>query len=251
MLEFRSVTAGYRGKRVLKDVSFRLERNRVTAVLGPNGSGKSTLINCVNIQAVRFSGRILLDGRDILNIHPSDRAKIVSILPQRLPVPDVTVENMVAYARTPYAGWQKKLSLRDTEQITAAMTMTDTEKFRSRNVRDLSGGERQRVFFAMTLAQDTPLILMDEPTTYMDMAYRTTFLRQLSVLKNMRKTVGIVLHDISAALRYCDQVLLLDGGEVAFSGSAGECVDSDLIEKTFRVRRHTEADDGNQFIIFE
>lgn len=251
ILSLENVCAGYGKRQVLKDLSFQIRPHKMTAVLGKNGSGKSTLVSCIN-QQVHYTGRIVCQDRDIRLMTQQERARAVSILPQVLPSPGVTVEELVGFGRTPYLGWNQKLSPQDREQVERAMAFVQIEDMKEHLVSTLSGGERQRAFLAMVLAQDTRLMVLDEPTTYMDVAYQGRFMQLIHKLKGeWKKTLLVVMHDLSLALKYADYVVILEGGKVYFDGSVEECLSSPALEEVFGVAKQLFARDGKQYVIFD
>ena len=164
MLEFDRVSVDHRGKTILKEVSFSLRPHRITVLLGRNGSGKSTLIRCVN-GLQRHTGEIRLDGVSLALTPPRERARKIGILPQILPETALTVRALAALGRNPYVDAAGRLSPEDRRMVAEALRAAGMEDFADRSLRELSGGERQRAFLAMLLAQNTRILLMDEPTT--------------------------------------------------------------------------------------
>ena len=158
------ISASYGKKQVLRDVNFCLPEG-VTALLGRNGSGKSTLLHCI-AGALPFEGSVKLDGKELKGLPAREKAKLLSILPQMLPSPDLPAEEVVGFGRSPYSA---RLSAKEREEVRTAMQKLGIGELAKRRVSTLSGGEKQKVFLAMLLVQDTPLVLLDEPTTYMDL----------------------------------------------------------------------------------
>lgn len=251
ILAFENVCAGYGKRQILKDVNFEIKPHKMTAILGKNGCGKSTLVSCIN-QQIHYTGRIVCQDRDIRLMTQQERARAVSILPQVLPSPAVTVEELVGFGRTPYLGWSQKLSPQDKSEVERAMEFVQIEKRKDQLVSTLSGGERQRAFLAMVLAQDTRLMVLDEPTTYMDVAYQAQFMQLMSQLKReWKKTLLVVMHDLSLAMKYADYVLVIDGGKVYFEGTLETCLDSQVIETVFGVKKQVFLKDGTKYVVFD
>ena len=250
MLEFRDICAGYGEKSVLKNVSFSLRPHRLTVLLGRNGSGKSTLLACLN-QELPYTGQILEGEKNLAFLHPKERARTVAVLPQTMPAPHITAEELAAFGRNPYLDLTGRLSEKDREMVRRAMEDADALQLRERFVDTLSGGERQRVNLAMILAQNTPIALLDEPTAHMDQAYEAAFLRQLRVIKQQRKkTFLVILHDLTLAAEYADDLVVLDGGEVVYAGTKEGCLEAGIIEKTFGVRCYRFRENGEEKIFF-
>ena len=250
MLSFENLTAGYRAEPVLERVSFRLIPHTITAVLGKNGSGKSTLVSCIN-QELRYRGEICFSGQNIARLSPRERAKLLAILPQNLERPQVSVEELVGFGRSPYLDIGKRFSRADREAVQQAMRDADIWEMRGKNMCLLSGGEQQRAYLAMILAQNTRAVILDEPTTHLDMEYEAAFLSKLRELKNRhKKTVMIILHNLSQAVQYADRIVILQEGGVFFEGTTQGCLEEEAIERAFHVRRYEVLQEGERRVFF-
>ena len=250
MLNIENVSVVLGGKPILQNVSFTLRPHRLTALVGRNGSGKSTLLGCVN-QQIPYTGRITEGGRNLADMLPRERAKSIAILPQTLPVPAVTVKEMVAFGRTPYLDFTGKLREHDRTAIQAAMKSAQITDLQSRTMDTLSGGERQRVALGMILAQKTPIALLDEPTAHMDLGFEAAFLKQLRWLREKEdKTFLVILHDLNMAVRYADDILVLDEGKLRFAGTVENCLEKGILEETFHLKRYSIEENGEKRIFF-
>lgn len=250
MLEFDRVKVNLRGRAVLKNVSFRLQPHKITVLLGRNGSGKSTLLQCVN-QRRHYSGEIRLNDQSLALLSPRERGRQIGILPQILPETDLAVRELTELGRTPYMDAAGRLSAADKSAVREAMRMADVEAVAERPCSELSGGERQRAFLAMLLAQNARILLMDEPTTYMDVDARRELRERIILLaRQQKKTLLVVMHDLNEAVRMADNIVVLDAGECRFSGSMQQCLDERIIEETFHVNRYTALQDGRETIFF-
>lgn len=250
MLEIKNVSVRYGEKEILKDVSLSLRPHRLTVLVGRNGSGKSTLLSCVN-QQIPYTGLIMEGEKNLALLPPRERAKMVAILPQTLPAPHITAEEMAAFGRNPYLDFTGRLTQKDKQAVKEALLDTHSQDLAQRYADTLSGGERQRVALAMILAQDTPIALLDEPTAHMDQANEEQFLRLLRNLQiKKKKTFLLILHDLSLAVRYADDMIVLDEGRILFSGTREECLAWEIIEKNFGVERFTFRDQGTEQIFF-
>ena len=227
------ISASYGKKQVLRDIGFHLPEG-VTALLGRNGSGKSTLLHCI-AGALPFEGSVKLDGKELKWLPARERAKLLSILPQMLPSPDLPAEEVVGFGRSPYSA---RLSAAEREEVHAAMQRLGIGELATRRVSTLSGGEKQKVFLAMLLVQDTPLVLLDEPTTYMDLPFKSVFFSVLQELKEKKKTVLFVSHDLSDGIFACDHVLVLENGGIRFAGKKEECLNGCVLERAFGAARY-------------
>jgi len=244
-LEFSHISASYRKKHVLQDVSFSLEEGSITALIGRNGAGKSTLISCLTGEKTDYVGVILLNGQDVKSMDIQTRARLISCLPQNLPKPHVTVRELVTFGRTPYLPLTGKLSANDKTIVDRALEVTNMTAFADAFVDTLSGGERRRAFLAMTFAQDTPLIVLDEPTAHLDANSRFEL---MALIDNMRMTMGktflIVMHDLPEVLRCADQIAVLHDKQLTFFGNADECLTQQIPQNYFNVRIHGSKQDG-------
>lgn len=239
MLEFCDISVSVGKKHILNKISFSLRPHTVTALVGRNGSGKSTLLACVN-QQIRFRGQVMDQQRNLAQLSPRERAKRIAILPQYIPMPHILVKDMVAFGRNPYLDFTGRLTDTDWQMVAQAMADANVLSAANQFVDTLSGGERQRAALAMVLAQNTPLLLLDEPTAHMDKNYEAEFLRHLVQLKQSReKTILVVLHDLAAAVAYADDIAVLDNGNLCFIGSKETCLEQEILEKTFSLKRYT------------
>ena len=250
MLAFEHLSASYGKNKILDVFCFPLISHKITAIIGKNGSGKSTLVSCLN-QELAYTGEILYSGQNLALMAVRERAKLLAILPQVLTTPSVTVEELTAFGRNPYLDFSRRLTQADREAVEAAMAQAGVDSMRGRPVNRLSGGERQKAFLAMILAQDTRILVLDEPTTYMDVAVEAGFFRLLQDLKEKRKkTLMVVLHNLSQALRYADYVAVLHERRVCYYGSVEECCASGKIEEIFQVKKFEVVENGEKRIFF-
>lgn len=242
--------AAYRNRVVLKNVRFTAEPGSFTAVIGRNGCGKSTLISCI-AGLMPFDGIITADGVDPAALTGRERALKMSVMLQMMRAPHVPVEDFVAFGRTPYhAMGDGGLTAEDREKIGYAIREAELEDMRLLYADRISGGEQRRAYFGMMLAQDAPVMLLDESTAFMDADHESRLLGKIAALKG-KKTVVAVMHSLENALRYADQIILLDEGSLRFAGTADEILATELIEEIFHVRRYTAADcDGRSAIFF-
>lgn len=250
MLHVKNLSASYGRTAILQDVSFQLRPHTFTAVVGRNGCGKSTLVSCIN-QQLRYTGEIAFGDKNLALMPPRERAQTVAILPQVLPSPHVTVEQLVLFGRSPYLDLGRRPTQTDWDAVYAAIETTGIHSLKDKTVDELSGGERQKAYLAMILAQGTRVLVLDEPTTYMDMAFEASFLGSLAELKQkQKKTLLVILHDLSQAVRYADQILVVDDHRILFDGSTEACLSSGVLEDVFHVKKHLFTENGEQFVVF-
>ena len=244
MLEIRNLSAGYSGKHVLEAVSLTLPAGKVTVIVGPNGCGKSTLLKAV-AGVLSAEGAVLLDGKALDPRDSRSRAQAIAFLPQNRTVPEITVERLVLHGRFPYLSYPRQYRKTDLEIARQAMVRMGIEELAQRSVATLSGGQRQKTYIAMALAQDTRVVLLDEPNTFLDIAHQLQLMQQACALAREGKTVVMVLHDLAMALEYADEVVVLSQGRVLAQGSPQAVFDSGCLENTFGVKvRRAQTPEG-------
>ncbi|MCU0463373.1 MAG: ABC transporter ATP-binding protein [Anaerolineae bacterium] len=231
------LTLAYEDTCIIQDLSLSIPHGQITTLVGPNGCGKSTLLRGLSRLLKPKRGSVLLAGQDIWNMPTKQLAKQLGILPQGPVAPEgLTVHELVAQGRYPHQNWLQQWSREDERITREAMDITGIAEFADRAVDTLSGGQRQRAWIAMTLAQDSDLILLDEPTTFLDMAYQIEVLDLLHDLNAERgKTIVMVLHDLNHACRYADHLVAVRGGKVMAQGAPDEVVTEQLVCDVFGV----------------
>ena len=251
MLEFRNVSVSCQHMPILNDISLTFRDGEITTILGPNGCGKTTLVQCLNGASTVTAGQIFLNGQDFLKISPKERAREISLLPQvRTIIPAIPVKMLVEHGRFPYLGFSRRKSKEDTEIVNRAMEFTHISQYADQYVDTLSGGIRQRVFFAMVLAQDCDYIVLDEPTTYLDIRYQLQILRLIKRLnRDLGITVIMVLHDINQSLYYSDEIIAMKDGKISAQGNPKEIIGQQLIHDIYGVDLKVTSVDGDPFII--
>ena len=237
MIECENLRVGYHGKDILDGVSVSFPDNAITAIVGPNGSGKSTLVNAINQIVPIRGGNITIDGIPLSAFSPAGKARRIAILPQtNSGFPELEAETLVEQGRFPHLGAFGRMGDTDREAVRTAMRETDTERFRKTLVQRLSGGERQRVLMGMTLAQETDILVLDEPTTYLDIAFQRQFITLLREMKMLGKTVIVILHDLVQAIEVADFLVIMNRGKIAMKGTPEECLGTNVFERVFSVR---------------
>lgn len=236
MFELKRVSAGYPGRVILKDVSLTIRPGRVLALVGPNGCGKSTLLRTIPGLLPLLGGEILLDGRPLGDIPPRETARKIAYLPQSRPVPSITARRMVLHGRFPHLSYPRRYRREDLEAVDRALVRADAADLAERPLTELSGGQRQKVYLAMALAQETEAILMDEPTTYLDVRHQLETLALTRRLAEEGRAVVLVLHDLCLALRMADELAVLGAGRLLAHGGPEEVYQSRVLERVMRVR---------------
>lgn len=250
-MEVRDLSFSYGKNKVLKGISFTIEGGKITTIMGANGCGKSTLFNLMTKNLYPRKGNIFLHGRNIQNFGLKDFAKRVSIVHQyNSSADDITVERLVSFGRTPHMKMMQGRSDEDEKLIEWAMEVTNVEKYRDREVSRLSGGQRQRVWIAMALAQNTKILFLDEPTTYLDIRYQIEI---LELVKKLNEEYGItiimVLHDINQAIHFSDCIIGLKDGQVAAQGSPAEVVTPECIRTLYGISLGVTIIEGKKFVL--
>ena len=237
MLEAVALTLGYGSKAIVDTLHFKAHAGQVTALIGPNGCGKSTLLKAFARVLAPTQGEIRLGGRAYASLSAKEIAQQVAFLPQVLPVPEgVTVEQLVGYGRSPHNGLWGRLRQMDKPYVEAALERMGLGELRGRLLADLSGGQRQRAWLAMVLAQDASVVLLDEPTTYLDICHQVELLELMQSLAGEGKTVITVLHDLNQACRYADHLAVMKQGALQALGSPHEVINPALVKEVFGVR---------------
>lgn len=229
--------AGYDKRIILKNVNLSVPMNKISVILGSNGCGKSTLLKTMARLLIPEQGAIMLDGKAITEIPTKRLAQQIGLLPQSPLVPDgITVSDLVSRGRFPYQSMLKGLTAEDYEAVAEALKLLGIEELAERNVDELSGGQRQRVWIAMALAQQTDILLLDEPTTYLDVAYQVEILDTLSELNKKRKiTIVMVLHDINLSARYADYIFAMKDGQLICEGIPAEVITEENIRAIYNL----------------
>ncbi|MEV0474186.1 ABC transporter ATP-binding protein [Streptomyces prunicolor] len=237
-LQARQLSLGYGEREIVSRLDLALPPGRITVVVGPNASGKSTLLRALARLLPPLAGSVLLDGRDIHRTPTKEVAATLGVLPQSPVAPDaIVVADLVGRGRYPHQGWFRRWTRADDEAVAAAMLATDVLDLADRSVDELSGGQRQRVWIAMALAQETDVLLLDEPTTYLDISHQLDVLDLLTDLNRARGvTLALVLHDLNLACRYADHLIAMKAGRIVAEGPPGDIVTASLVHEVFGLR---------------
>ncbi|OSY15360.1 hypothetical protein BTJ48_03780 [Bacillus mycoides] len=237
-MEIKNVTFSYDNVTDrLKSVSSEIEIGKITTIIGPNGCGKSTLLGVISRNHDPRSGEVMLDGKAISQYKPKEFARKLAVVHQQNEAPaDITVEKLTSFGRMPYKNIFSTQTDEDSEAIERALTCTRLQDKRDKPIHALSGGERQRVWIAMTLAQNTPMLFLDEPTTYLDIYYQLEILELVKELNEVHGlTIVMVLHDINQAIRYSHHIIVMKDGEIVMKGTPHDVVTEDMIKSIYGV----------------
>jgi iron complex transport system ATP-binding protein len=248
ILQAKNIYISYDKKEVLKDVSIDIKKGEIVAIIGPNGSGKSTVMKVLSRTLKPKKGQILLEDTNIKNMNTKAIAQKLAILPQVRKVPgDVTVEALVGYGRYPHLGFGHRMHKQDFDTIDWAIEKTDLGSLRHRFVDTLSGGERQRAWIAMALAQKPEILLLDEPTTSLDISYQLEILELIKELnQQLGLTIVIVIHDLNQAVRYSHKMVALNKGRVHCCGESSSVLNEEFLREVFRIKGDIVEDKTNQ-----
>ncbi|MCF2529686.1 ABC transporter ATP-binding protein [Yinghuangia soli] len=236
-LAARGITVGYGSRTVIDGLDVAVPPGLVTTIIGPNGCGKSTLLGTLARLLRPARGSVVLDGEDIAKARTRDVAKKLGLLPQAPVAPEgLTVSDLVARGRHPHQSWLRQWSSDDADVVARALALTGVSDLADRPVDALSGGQRQRVWISMALAQGTDLLLLDEPTTYLDLAHAIDVLDLVDDLHEAGRTVVMVLHDLNLAIRYSDNLVVMKAGAILAQGHPRDVVTAELLHEAFGLR---------------
>ncbi|MCQ6278777.1 ABC transporter ATP-binding protein [Bacillus sp. EB600] len=234
-IETKKLTLSYGDTIIINELNLKIPKGEITVFIGGNGCGKSTLLHSIARLLKPKSGAVLLKGEEIAKLSTKDVAKKMAILPQSPEAPEgLTILQLVKQGRYPYQSWLKQWSIEDEKKVQDALKATGIEHLKDRTVDSLSGGQRQRAWIAMTLAQDTDIILLDEPTTYLDMTHQIEILNLLFELNEKEhRTIVMVLHDINLSCRYAHNIVAIKDQKIFAQGKPEYVINSNLVKNVF------------------
>ena len=246
ILKGHNIELAYGEKSIIQDLNIEINRGEVVSIIGTNGCGKSTLLKAISRVLPCKNGNIYLDGEDISHIKNKEFAKKLAFVSQNNEIPDdITVYDFIMYGRVPHKKWYETYNQQDRDIVEWAILMCKLDNFRERKVMSLSGGERQKVWIAMVLAQKTGMLLLDEPTTYLDICHQFEI---MELVRELNKTLGItiimVLHDLNQAAQYSDRIIVLKDGKKYKEGKSMEVLTPSLIKEVYKVETSIEVEEG-------
>lgn len=244
----KNITIKYSKQTILDDLSLKLMDGKITAILGPNGSGKSTLLKTLVGLTPHNSGHVIINNQNITSINKKELAKILSILPQSPDSPyDISIKQLVSYGRHAHSSLFKNTKNDDDFYINWALETTNLSQLANRSLNELSGGQRQRAWIAMSLAQNSKYLFLDEPTTYLDIRYQFEVMSLLKNLnKNQNKTIIMVLHELQNAINYADQIIILDQGKIIANDATENILGTTVLEDVFKIKIKRVFDDEHK-----
>ncbi|MBS5794352.1 MAG: ABC transporter ATP-binding protein [Clostridiales bacterium] len=240
MLSVKSLNAGYENKKIIEDLFLDIKKGEIVSIIGPNGSGKSTLLSCLTRYIKPISGEIFLENESIYNKSIKEFSKKVAILSQHHSVTsNVTVRQLVSYGRLPHKRWYERQNKEDYEIVEKAMKYTNVLKYENNFVNSLSGGEQQRVWIAMALAQTPDVLLLDEPTTYLDISHQLELMKLIHTINKEKKiTIIMVLHDLNQASEYSDKIVLMKSGKIFDYGLPRDVINCENLKNVYNIKCH-------------
>lgn len=247
----KNLSFSYDEKQVLDDISFSIQEGKVTTIMGANGCGKTTLFHLMTKNLKPDNGSIYLENRNIERMKLKEFARKVSIVHQTITTwSDMTVEELISYGRIPYRKMGQGQTKEDEKLIAWAMEVTGVADYKQQHIGTLSGGQRQRTWIAMALAQNTKLLFLDEPTTYLDIRYQIEILQLIRKLnREYHITIIMVLHDMNQAIAYSDEIIGLKDGRIAVSGAPQEVLTEDSIEQLYGIKLEVASVNGKMVVL--
>lgn len=242
MLKIDDLSLKLNNKEILKNINLNIKENKITGIIGKNASSKTSLIRCIN-GIYSYNGKIYFKDKLIKEYNLKDLAKKISYLPQLLKYPHILTSEILKMGRSPYTGLNERLGEEDKEIINKTIERFQIEPLLDKYLDELSGGQRQLIYFAMQIIQDADLLILDEPTSFMDINFENLILKTLKELNELEnKTIVIVMHNINKIIKYVDELVVLDNGEVSFVGSVNDCINNKVIEKVFNLKKYQFGD---------
>lgn len=250
MIQINNLTQSIQGRTVFEKLTVSIKEGHLTSLIGPNGAGKSTLLSSISRILNFEKGSIKLEGRDILSFKNNDLAKKLSILKQTNHTDmNITVEQLVQFGRFPYS--KGRLTHEDIKHIDEALNLLKLQDLKNRNIKTLSGGQRQRAYIAMTIAQDTDYILLDEPLNNLDMKHSVQIMTTLKDLcRKLNKTIVVVLHDINFASCYSDDIIAMKDGKIVAYGEKEDVIQKDILKNIYDIDLDIEIIKGQRFCFY-
>lgn len=246
--QVKRLTTGYENTRIIEDLDVSIQTGKITTIIGPNGCGKSTFLKTIGRILKKERGDIFLQEENMNTMSTKEIAKKLALLAQSPAAPgQLKVHELITYGRYPHRKNVGRLTNEDIEKINWAMDVTHTEEFRDRELSALSGGQRQRVWLAMALAQETDILLLDEPTTYLDMAHQLEVLEIVQQLNNnFGCTIVMVLHDLNHAARFSDELIVMRKGKVLHTGTPEQMMTTEILKEVFQIEAKIIMDTEHQ-----
>lgn len=234
-MEAKNIKFGYQSKLIIDNLSVSFQKSKITSIIGPNGSGKSTLLMLLSRINHPSSGIVQLNNKNVWDYKIKEFAQQVAVVHQKNQIyGDLTVKTIVGYGRLPYLNYHQNLNEEDYQIVDWALEITNLKKFEDRSLNNLSGGQQQRVWLAMALVQKTPFLLLDEPTTYLDIKYQIEILNLIKKInKEYKITIIMVHHDINQAINYSDEIVAMKEGKILFKGKPNKIITNESLKQIY------------------
>ena len=236
MIEIKNLTGGYGRRQVLFGINETMATGEITSIVGPNGCGKSTLLETASGLLVPFGGIVTADGENVHKMDSKKRARKISVLSQQRNHGMLTVKALVFHGRFPYLGYPRKYTDEDRRIVEEAMKTAGVTDISDRSLAELSGGQQQKAYIAMLLAQNTDIVFLDEPITFLDINYQLELMEMIKEMKNSGKTVIMVIHDLNLAMSCSDKIIAMKDGKVVSSGKPEKIYDENVFKDIFGIR---------------
>lgn len=236
MLEIKKLCGGYPDHQVLNQVTFSAHSGQITAIIGPNGCGKSTLLKAISGILTPTSGQVDYQEQNLLTLPAKHLAQTIATLSQTRQVPDISVKRLILHGRFPYLSYPRRYRAEDYKRVQKVMEAMDLTDLADLALSQLSGGQQQKAYIAMALVQDTDIILLDEPTTFLDISHQLQMVRQIKTLADLGKTILMVIHQIPMALEQADHLVVMKEGYVVAEGSPDTIYTSGILDKVFEIQ---------------
>jgi len=247
VINLENVNGGYGKKQVLFDIDARIETGEIVSIVGANGCGKTTLLETASGLKMPFSGRVTVNGEDVYKMKPIKRAQTISVLSQQKSVGVLTVRALTYHGRFPYLGYPRKYTEEDEKIVEDAMRIAGVIDIADKSISELSGGQQQKAYIAMILAQNTELVFLDEPVTFLDINYQFELMNIIKMMKSEGKTIIMVIHDLNLAMSYSDKIMAMRNGKLFFMGTPKQIYNENVFLDLFNIETHYSEDENQYF----
>lgn len=247
MIELDNINGGYGRKQVLFDVNATIKTGEIVSIVGANGCGKTTLLETASGLITPFGGKVMVDGVDVHKMSPKKRAKMISILSQQKSAGVLTVRALTHHGRFPYLGYPRKYTEEDEKIVDEAMKTAGVLEVADESISELSGGQQQKAYIAMMIAQNTEIVFMDEPVTFLDINYQLELMDLIKKMQSDGKTIVMVIHDLNLAMSYSDRIMAMNKGRLIYMGTPREMFEKNVFSDLFSIETHYSKNENQYF----
>lgn len=247
MIKFENINGGYGRKQVLFDINAEIKTGEIVSIVGANGCGKTTLLETASGLMTPFGGSVTINGEDIHKMNPGKRAQTVSVLSQQKSAGVLTVRALTFHGRFPYLGYPRKYTEEDSKIVDQAMKMAGVFEIADENISELSGGQQQKAYIAMMIAQNTEIVFMDEPVTFLDINYQLELMNLIKKMQSDGKTIVMVIHDLNLAMTYSDRIMAMKNGRLLYMGTPKKMYEKNVFSDLFSIETHYSESDNQYF----